>query len=121
MVVYCNASFSCVTIGNNKKKGKTMNRALAIFAFAIFCGQSVNAQYTGVTSLQNKVLQDVSFSGTTTLDNVQAGSISASGPLKFNGLSVLGDTSVDGFVSGINGKFGTLNIRGSFIAKNLSA
>ena len=99
-----------------------MKSAFFIISVTFLFIQGVYAEtFSGNIHLVKKSINDATLIGTTRLDDVQANSISASGSFKFNMLIVKGDTTVNGYVVGVNGKFNTLDIRGGLVGKNFEA
>ena len=92
-------------------KGKTSSILLAAlltvtpFAYA--------KTYYGLTTLSDKKAEDITIMGTADLNQVEAKTLSVTGPLKFHKIEISDKTTVIGPLSGKEGKFGRLNVTGT--------
>ena len=92
------------------------------FLFCTTCmiQESQAQNFTGVTILDYRHLQEASFMGPTELRSITAKSISVVGPFQFEHLEVEKDAVIEGPVANSDhGTFGSLFITGPFTAQNI--
>lgn len=96
-----------------------MKKAMLLIAIILMSVQQSYAEtLTGNIHLVKKSYGDLNLMGSIRLNEVNAGSLSASGSFQFNMLMVKGPANINGYVTGVNGKFGTLTIHGGLVGKN---